>query len=148
MATDGGGGAKYTVDPLDVRAIPHGRVHLIIGKRNTGKTTMLVDVLYHRQNVLQFGIVIAGSIGSVVEIRKFHPDTFLYEDLDPVILEQFWDRVRTVNGKLRRRGLDMVNFYIVLDDTGFDDRMWNNSILKAMMMNGRQYNLDMYLCLQ
>lgn len=67
------GDARYTVDPLDVRAIPHGRVHLIIGKRNTGKTTMLIDLLFHRQNVLQFGIVIAGSIGSVVEIRKFHP---------------------------------------------------------------------------
>ena len=48
---------------------------------------MLVDLLFHRQNVLQFGIVIAGSIGSVVEIRKFHPDTFLYEDLDPTTLE-------------------------------------------------------------
>jgi len=127
---------------------------------------MLVDLLFHRQNVLQFGIVIAGSIGSVVEIRKFHPDTFLYEDLNPTTLEQFWDRVRSINGKQRRRGLPMVNFYIILDDTGFDDRMWsvscslarslrspphthrNNPILKAMMMNGRQYNLDMYLCLQ
>jgi len=33
---EGGSCAKYTVDPLDVRSIPHGRVHLIIGKRNTG----------------------------------------------------------------------------------------------------------------
>jgi hypothetical protein len=109
---------------------------------------MLVDLLFHRQNVLQFGIVIAGSIGSVIEIRKFHPDTFLFEDLDPTTLEQFWDRVRSVNGRLRRRGQPMVNFYIILDDTGFDARMWDNPVLKAMMMNGRQYNLDMYLCLQ
>jgi hypothetical protein len=145
---NGNGNARYTVDPLDIRAIPHGRRHLIIGKTNTGKTTMLVDILYHRQNILQFGIVIAGSIGSVVEIRKFHPDTFIYEDLNPTILQNFWDRVRVVNGRLRRRNLPMVNFYIVLDDTGFDERMWNNPILKAMMMNGRQYNLDLYMCLQ
>ena len=35
MASDGAA-ARYTVDPLDIRSIPHGRVHLIIGKRNTG----------------------------------------------------------------------------------------------------------------
>lgn len=140
--------SRYTVDPLVVRSIPHGRVHLIIGKRNTGKTTLLTDLLFHRQNVLQFGIVIAGSIGSVVTIRKYHPDTFLFDEFEPATLEQFWDKVRIVNGKQRRRGLPMVNFYIILDDTGFDDRMWNDKTLKAMMMNGRQYNLDMFLCLQ
>jgi len=95
---------------------------------------MLVDLLFHRQNVLQFGIVIAGSIGSVVEIRKFHPDTFLYEDLNPTTLEQFWDRVRSINGKQRRRGLPMVNFYIILDDTGFDDRMWSVSCSLARLV--------------
>lgn len=147
-AASGGGSRQYEIDPLPVRGIPHGRCYFIIGKRNTGKTTLLVDLLFHRQNVLQFGIVIAGSIGSVVVIRKFHPDTFLFEDFDPKTIAEFWQKVKQVNGRLRRRGLPMVNFYIVLDDTGFDQRMWNDVTLKAILMNGRQYNLDVYICMQ
>ena len=57
----------------------------------------------------------------------------------------------------------MVNVYLIMDDTGFDQRMWNNVTLKEILMvrvlyysvvlsngsqNGRQYNLDVYLCLQ
>lgn len=139
---------NYTVDPLDVYSIPSARVHLLIGRRNSGKTTLLTDILYQHQNRLEFGIAIAGSIGSAVDIRKYHPDTYIYEDFDPVVLEKFWQKVRAINGKLRRRGEQMVNFYVILDDTGFDERMWNDKTLKAMMMNGRQYNLDMYMCLQ
>jgi hypothetical protein len=138
----------YVVDPLDVKNIPHARTHLIIGKRNTGKTTLLINLLYHRQQFLQFGIVIAGSIGSVVELRKACPDTFIFEAFDTDVLEEFWKQVKRVNGRLRRRNLPMVNFYIILDDTGFDARMWGDKTLKAIMMNGRQYNLDVYICMQ
>lgn len=107
-----------------------------------------MNLLYHRQNHLQFGIAVAGSIGSVVELRKAHPDTFIFEDFNPDTLERFWLKVKKVNGRLRRRGQPMVNFYLILDDTGFDSRMWGDKTLKAIMMNGRQYNLDVYICMQ
>lgn len=139
---------RLSIDPLKVRDIPHGRTYLIIGKRNTGKTTLLCDLLFHRQHVLQFGIAIAGSIGSVVALRKFHPDTFIHEQFDPAALRRFYETVKKVNGRLKRRGEPMINFYLILDDTGFDDKMWNDKTLKEIMMNGRQYNLDCYLCLQ
>jgi len=64
------------------------------------------------------------------------------------VLKTFWAAIKTINGRMRRRGKPMVNVYLLLDDTGFDQRMWNDATLKEMLMNGRQYNLDIYCCLQ
>lgn len=142
MASGALGNVSYQVLPHSPRDVPQARTHLLIGKRNTGKTTLLMDLLFHAQHRLQFGIIFAGSIGSLVELRKCHPDTFIYERFDAAVLEAFWKKVVATNGPLRRKGLPMVNFYIVLDDTGFDEKMWKSPVITEMLMNGRQYNLD------
>lgn len=104
--------------------------------------------MFHRQPYLQFGIAMAGSAGSAKSIRTYQSDTFIQEDFNPEYLKTFWALVQRVNGRRLRRNQPMVNFYIILDDTGFDERMWNDKTLKAIMMNGRQYGLDAYMCLQ
>jgi len=139
--------ASYSIDPLDIHKIPQARTIMIIGKRNTGKTTLLADICYHRQQ-MQFGITFAGSIGSRLAVAQFHPDTFIYDTFDPDVLANFWRHVRKTNGALRRRGQPMLDMWCILDDTGFEDKMRSDRTLREIMMNGRQYNLTIIVCLQ
>jgi hypothetical protein len=139
---------RYTIDPLKIKEIPHGRTWLFIGKRNAGKSTALRDVLFHRQEYLQFGIALAGSDGAAKAIRSYHPDTFIIDKFDRDYILNFWNYVKKVNGKRLRRNQKMINFYFILDDAGFDASVWKDEILKEMFQNGRQYALDVYACVQ
>ena len=139
---------RYSIDPLKIREVPHGRTWLFVGKRNAGKTTALRDVLFHRQEFLQFGIAIAGSAGSAKAIRSFHPDSFIIETWDREYIQNFWNYVKKVNGKRLRHNQTMINFYVILDDCGFDVKIWSDPLMKEFFQNGRQYALDIFACLQ
>lgn len=135
------------VDPFNVRTLKQARTYMLLGKRNTGKTTLLTDLCFHRQT-MEFGIVFAGSIGSREDIKKYHPDTFIYEKFSADRLKTFFKDVKRMNGKLRRRNQQMVDCYLIIDDTGFDTSMWMNKTLVEIMQNGRHYNISLFICLQ
>ena len=138
---------RYGVDPISMRAIPEGRNFLIMGKRNTGKTVLLGDLIFHRQK-MEFGMAIAGSVDSLYQIRKYHPDTFIFQHFNEDLISNFFNKVKKLNGKMRRRHLEMVDCYLILDDTGFDQTMWQSTVLREIMQNGRQYNLSLFICMQ
>ena len=127
--------------------IPPARTHLIVGKRNTGKSTLLADLCFYRRK-MAYGIAMAGSAGASQSISEFMPATFVHDRFDAAILARFWAEVKRMNGKLRRRNKPMVDTFLILDDTGHDKGMLHNPTLMEILMNGRQYNLSLYLCLQ
>lgn len=135
------------IPPFNPAKIPPARTLLLVGKRNTGKTTLLTALCYFRRK-MTFGIAVVGSIGSRLAIQKFHPDTYIYEGYNEQELAEFWANVKRMNGRRRRNNQQMYDCYLLLDDTGFDDRMWRSPTLKEMMMNGRQYHLTLIMCMQ
>lgn len=138
---------SVTVDPFSMRNIPQGRTFLILGKRNTGKTVLTIDICFHRQ-AMEFGIAFAGSIGSELEFARFLPSTFIYGSFSDEVLRAFWEKVKSLNRKAARNGEKMVDCFLILDDTGFDKSMWQSKSLIEIMQNGRHYNLTLIICMQ
>ena len=138
---------SLSVPAFNATEIPTARTHLIIGKRNTGKSTLLTDLCFHRRE-MSYGIAMAGSAGASTSIAEFMPDSFVHDKFDAAVLERFWSEVKTMNGRLRRRNKPMVDTFLILDDTGYDKGMLNSNALKEILMNGRQYNLSLFMCLQ
>ena len=69
------------------------RVCVFIGKRNTGKSTLVKDIMYHKKH-LPAGIVLSGTEEGNHFYSTFIPDLFVYGDYDRDAIERVMARQR------------------------------------------------------
>src|SRR6056300_464836 len=68
------------------------KVCVFIGKRNTGKSTLVTDILYHKKH-LPAGIVLSATEEGNHYYQQYVPDLFIYGDYDREAIE------RVMNGR-------------------------------------------------
>lgn len=141
--------------PLFPHTIPtnaDGRNFFLLGPHRSGKTTTLEYLLFCRHQYYRrsFGLVLAGSIDSVERLAKFWPECLIVREYNKTKLKQFLLDAKECNERHRRQGRKdkMRPFFLVLDDTGFDPKIWLDPTLKEILMNGRHYRIDAYMCVQ
>ena len=62
---------------FDMTSIPDGKVIVFIGKRETGKSFLVRDLLYYHQDI-PVGCVISGTEGSNSFYSKIMPSIFIH----------------------------------------------------------------------
>ena len=67
------------------------RVCVFIGKRNTGKSTLVTDILYHKKHI-PAGIVLSATEEGNHYYQNFIPDLFIYGDYDKEAIERMMGR--------------------------------------------------------
>ena len=55
------------------------KVCVFIGKRGTGKSTLITDILWHKRH-LSAGIAMSGTEDGNGHFKQFIPDLFVYND--------------------------------------------------------------------
>ena len=73
------------------------KVCVFIGKRNTGKSTLVTDILYHKKH-LPAGIVLSATEEGNHYYQQYIPDLFIYGDYDREAIERVMDRQRRLVG--------------------------------------------------
>ena len=73
------------------------RVCVFIGKRNTGKSTLVKDIMYHKKH-LPAGIVLSGTEEGNHFYSEFIPDLFIYGDYDRDAIERGYGQTEKVGG--------------------------------------------------
>jgi hypothetical protein len=138
--------------PHTIPTNPDGRNMFFIGPHRSGKTTTLEYLIFCRHQYYKesFGLVLAGSVDSVERISQFYPECFITRSYNRARLRKFYDDVKRTNEAHRAGGRKdrMIPFFLILDDTGFDPKVWTDPTLKEVLMNGRHYRLDCYMCVQ
>ena len=66
-------------------SIPADNVIVMIGKRNTGKSFLVKDLLYYKKD-LPIGTVISGTEGANEFYSKIVPPLFIHEEFKPHIV--------------------------------------------------------------
>ena len=67
------------------------RVLVFIGKRGTGKTTLVTDILYHKKHI-PVGIVMSGTEEGNSYYQQFVPDLFVYNEYNPEVVDTVINR--------------------------------------------------------
>ena len=92
-------------------SIADDKVIVFIGKRNTGKSTLVKDIMYHKKH-LPAGIVLSGTEEGNHFYSEFIPDLFIYGDYDKDAIERVLERQR----KLIASGKQAGGAFILLDE--------------------------------
>ena len=119
------------------------RVLVFIGKRGTGKTTLVTDILWHKRKI-PVGVVMSGTEEGNSYYQKFVPDLFIYNEYKSEVL----DKVILRQKQLCKQNVPNNNAFVLLDDCMYDKRLVRDKCTRAIFMNGRHWNIFFMLTMQ
>lgn len=146
--------ASLNLKKFDMSRIGKGSIVALIGKRNTGKSFLVKDLLYYKRDV-PIGTVISASEGSNRFYGDMMPSLFIHEEYSPEIIANLVKRQKLVTRKMKQQiamyGKSNIDPYafLILDDLMYDAPRWLKDVnIKDIFMNGRHFNLLFLVTMQ
>ena len=97
--------ADIRLRKFDMKTLKAGSVVVLIGKRETGKSFLVRDILYHNKD-MPIGTIISGTEGQT-PLFSMVPSIYIYSEYEPQIIDNVIKRqvlVRKRNEKVAMRG--------------------------------------------
>ena len=126
---------------------------LIIAKRASGKSYLLRALLYHFRNK-PAGLAMCKTERVDPFYKYFFPDTFMYNDYKPEIIDKLLRRQKLLmQENVDRKELQKKSFddsaLIFMDDMLSDKQNWvKDGGMTELLYNGRHYNITYILTMQ
>ena len=127
---------------FDPASIDDTRNILVIGKRGTGKSILVRDLMWHHRKIAA-GICCSGTEEGNGFYGTFVPDSFVFSEFDKSAIERLVTRQRA----LRKKGVKDPAF-LVLDDCMYDRRFLKEKIMRNLFYNGRHWAIFMIMTSQ
>ena len=138
---------------FNMSMIPDDAVVVFIGRRGTGKSWLIKDLMWHKQR-FPIGTVISGTEGANAFYSTIVPSLFIHEEFNPSIISNVLKRQDMLTKQIRKHkeaghpaSIDRRSF-IVMDDCMYDNKWVNDKYIRSLFMNGRHYGLLYILALQ
>jgi len=131
-----------TIDPC--------RICVFIGRRGTGKSQLVTDILYHLRKI-PMGVVMSGTEESNEHYKDYVPDSFIYGQFEPPVIEKIITHQQNVIKKCKStEEKENINnsVFMLLDDCMFDNKWTRDKNMRCIFMNGRHYRIFFMLTLQ
>ena len=139
-------------DMKDIKFDPgqtHGPVVVLIGRRDTGKSFLVRDLLYYHQDI-PIGTVISGTEAGNGFYAKMVPKLFIHDEYNTVIIEKILKRQKLVLKQVKkeieaygRSNIDARTF-VILDDCLYDNSWAREKIMRLLFMNGAPLENNAY----
>jgi hypothetical protein len=130
-----------------------GPVVVLIGRRDTGKSFLVRDLLYYHQDI-PIGTIISGTEEGNGFYGKLVPKLFIHNEYNTVIIENILTRQR---GVLRQIKKEMEQFkrstidprtFVIMDDCLYDNTWTNDKMMRLLFMNGRHWKVMLLITMQ
>ena len=145
--------ASLNLRKFDPSKIPNGSVVIMIGKRNTGKSFLVKDLLYYKRDI-PVGTVISATESANCFYGDIMPSIFIHDAFNPEIVNNLVKRQRIVVKKMKdeekkfgKSQMDPWGF-LILDDLMYDTSWIKDTTIKSLFMNGRHYKLLFMITMQ
>jgi len=138
---------------FDISKITSDKVCVLIGKRNTGKSFLVKDLLYYHRKI-PIGTVISATEAANPFYGNILPSLFIHDYYTPEIIANVLKRQKLVVQKMRQEiqkfGESHVNPYgfLILDDCLFDNSWVRDTNIRSIFMNGRHYKILFIITMQ
>jgi len=125
------------------KTIDSNRVCVFIGKRGTGKTTLVTDILYHKKDI-PVGMVMSGTEEGNSYYQQYIPDLFVYNEYSSDVV----DKVLVRQKKMVKTNQPNSGVFMLLDDCMYDKKLVRDKCIRAIFMNGRHWKIFFMLTMQ
>lgn len=138
---------------FDMSMIADDKVVVFIGKRETGKSFLVKDMLYHHQDI-PVGTVISGTEGANAFYSKMMPSIFIHGEYKAGIIQNVLKRQKKVITQIKKESDEYGNCnidpraFLILDDCLYDKSWVNNKHIRSLFMNGRHYKMMFIITMQ
>lgn len=126
-------------NPATIKGSP---IILTIGKRRSGKSCLIRDILYHMERP-DFCLAMAPTEDTLEVFREFLPECCIYDHFSQQALE----RVVEVQRELVNRGKKR-KVLIILDDCMYQKGVLKSTCMRSIFFNGRHDNISLILAAQ
>ena len=130
-----------------------GPVIVMIGRRDTGKSFLVRDLLYHHQDI-PIGTVISGTEAVNGFYSSLVPKLFIHDEYNTVLIENVLRRqkavlkqIKTETETYKRSSIDPRTF-VILDDCLYDNTWTRDKMMRLLFMNGRHWKVMLIVCMQ
>jgi hypothetical protein len=130
-----------------------GPVVVLIGRRDTGKSFLVRDLLYHHQDI-PIGTVISGTEAGNGFFAEHVPKLFIHDEYQSAIIENILKRQKTVLKQIKkemeaykRTNIDPRAF-VILDDCLYDNKWTKDKLMRLLFMNGRHWKIMLIITMQ
>lgn len=130
------------VRKFNPKTIQQGRIIFCLGKRNTGKSVLIYELLSHMPRP-DFVLAMAPTEDTVNMFRKFLPEPCIFDHFSQEKLE----RVVTLQRELVNRGKRR-NVLILLDDCLYQKGVLKSTAMRSIFFNGRHDNISLICAAQ
>ena len=130
-----------------------GPVIVMIGRRDTGKSFLVRDLLYHHQDV-PIGTVISGTEAGNGFYSNHVPKLFIHEEYNSVLIENILRRQKAVLKQVKKEvtsyGRSKVDprAFCILDDCLYDQSWTRDKLMRLLFMNGRHWKVMLIITMQ
>ena len=141
---------NINIKKFDPTTIDPCRICVFIGRRGTGKSILVTDILYHMRKI-PMGVVMSGTEESNEHYKEYIPDSFIYGQYEPDVIEKIITHQQTVIKKCKtpeEKENTNNSVFMLLDDCMFDNKWTRDKNMRCIFMNGRHYRIFFMLTLQ
>jgi len=130
-----------------------GPVIVMIGRRDTGKSFLVRDLLFHHQDI-PIGTVISGTEAGNGFYAEHVPKLFIHEEYNTVLIENVLRRQKAV---LKQMNKEKAQFnkttidprtFVILDDCLYDQSWTKDKMMRLLFMNGRHWKVMLIITMQ
>ncbi len=132
-----------------------GPMIVLIGKKDTGKSFLVKDILYNCRNEFPIGTVISPTEAANVFFQDMVPSKLIHDQYSPEIVERVIKRQLQLkdarnSDKSRNGGSSSIDprAFLILDDCLYDKSWINEVSTRYIFMNGRHVDLATMITMQ
>jgi hypothetical protein len=130
-----------------------GPVVVLIGRRDTGKSYLVRDLLYYHQDI-PIGTVISGTEAGNGFYSAHVPKLFIHDEYSTAIIENILKRQKMVLKEVNKhlKNYKKCNIdpraFVILDDCLYDNTWTKDKMMRLLFMNGRHWKIMLIITMQ
>ena len=132
------------LDPA--KQVAPGSIITLVGKRNTGKTQCILNLMFELRNKIELCICMTPTRSSAQAFAKVMPRCLIFDELRLDVIERLMDIQSEIAAAKRR----VRSVLLVLDDTSWEAKAFRtpSPILARLYRNGRHLRISVICVLQ
>lgn len=144
---------QLKIKKFDPSKVPSDSVLIFIGKRNTGKSFLLKDIMYYKKDI-PIGTVISPTEAANSFYSKMIPSLFIHDEYTPALIKNVVERQKRIKKRINKENKISNNCsidprsFLILDDCLYDGIWKKDKNIRYLFQNGRHIKTMLMLTMQ